>query len=109
MAQPMPVHKFRLGAIVTAIWENQSQTGGHWYNVTVLRRYKNGNEWKDSVSFNRDDLPVVAKALDMAYAWIWEQEAISPKPQEQEPEPELEETELSAPARPARSNARTRR
>ena len=26
-------------------------------------------------SFGRDDLPLLAKVADMAYAWIWEQEA----------------------------------
>ena len=90
MAQAQPAHKFRLGSIVTAIWENAGQNGNPWFNVTVVRRYKNGNEWKDATSFNRDDLPVVSKALDMAYTWIWEKEAVTAKAQEQEQaEPEF--------------------
>ncbi len=34
-----------------------------------------GDEWKVTSSFRRDDLPIVSKAADMAYARIWEQES----------------------------------
>jgi len=34
--------------------------------------YKDGEEWKQSDSFGRDDLPLVAKVADMAHTWIHE-------------------------------------
>ena len=67
-----PVHEVRLGAIKAAIWENQTQNGVR-YNVTLTRLYKDGNDWKDSTSFGRDDLPLVAKVSDRAHTWIFEQ------------------------------------
>ena len=51
-----PVHEVRLGRIKAAIWENETQNGTR-HNVTLSRLYKDGDDWKDSTSFGRDDLP----------------------------------------------------
>jgi hypothetical protein len=67
-----PVHELRLGRIRAAVWENDTQNGTR-HNVTVSRLYKDGDEWKDSASFGRDDLPLVAKVVDQAHSWIFEQ------------------------------------
>lgn len=67
-----PVHEVRLGRIKAAIWENETQNGTR-HNVTVSRLYKDGEEWKDSTSFGRDDLPLVAKVVDQAHSWIFSQ------------------------------------
>ncbi len=69
-----PIHKFGLARIKVAIWENQSKTGKTWFNVEIVRAYWAGDKWKGSNKFGRDDLPIVAKVADMAYAWIWEHE-----------------------------------
>ncbi len=71
-----PAHNIRLGRIRAAIWQNgETERNGAWFNVTVTRLHKEDGEWRDYNSFSRDDLPVVAKVMDMAYAWIWAQEA----------------------------------
>jgi hypothetical protein len=76
MAQKQkPVHEIRLGRIRAAIWANQTKENGVWFNITVTRLYQDGQQWKDATAFRRDDLPIVAKVADMAYAWIWEQDA----------------------------------
>ena len=64
-----PVHEVRLGRIKAAIWENDTQNGAR-HNVTVSRLYKDGEQWKDSNSFVRDDLPLAAKRADQAHSWI---------------------------------------
>ena len=74
--KPGPVHEIRLGRIRAAIWENDTQNGTR-HNVTVTRLYKDGDDWKDSTSFGRDDLPLVAKVLDRCHSWIFEQAAAS--------------------------------
>lgn len=68
-----PVHQIQLGRIRAAIWANTAKNGDVWFNVTVTRRFKDGEEWQDTTTFGCDDLPIVAKAADMAYAWIWGQ------------------------------------
>ena len=71
MSTKKPVHEIRFGRIKAAIWENDTQNGTR-HNVTVSRIYKDGDQWKDSTSFGRDDLPLVAKVVDQAHSWIYE-------------------------------------
>ena len=71
-AKQKPVHEIRLGRIKATIWENETENGPR-YNVTVSRLYKDGDEWKQSSSFGRDDLPLVAKVVDLAHTWTYEQ------------------------------------
>jgi hypothetical protein len=71
-ASNKPVHEVRLGRIKAAIWANRSDSGVR-HNVTVTRIYKDGEQWKDSASFGRDDLPLVAKVCDLAHSWIFQQ------------------------------------
>ncbi len=66
-----PVHEVRLGRIKATIWENDTRDGIR-HNVSLSRIYKDGNQWKDSASFGRDDLPLVMKVADMAHTWVYE-------------------------------------
>ena len=67
-----PVHEIRMGRIRAAIWQNQTDNGVR-HNVTMSRLYKDGDDWKDTTSFGRDDLPLVAKVCDLAHSWIYSQ------------------------------------
>lgn len=64
-----PVHTIRHRSIKASIWRNTTGKGPV-YNVTVVRSYKDGNEWKDSHSFSYDDLPIVAKLLNDCHSYI---------------------------------------
>jgi hypothetical protein len=66
-----PVHEVRIGSIKAAIWENKTENGTR-FNVTVSRIYKDGDQWKSTDSFGRDDLLVLAKVVDQAHTWIFE-------------------------------------
>ena len=82
-----PVRELRLGRIRAAIWENETQNGTR-HNVTLSRLYKDGDDWKDSTSFGRDDLPLVAKVADLAHSWIFAQAAAAaPGPSSADDEP----------------------
>jgi hypothetical protein len=67
-----PAHEIRLGRIKATIWENETDNGTR-HNLTICRLYKDGEEWKQTASFGRDDLPLVAKVVDLAHTWIYEQ------------------------------------
>lgn len=71
-AKQRPAHEIRLGRIRAAIWANQGDNGT-WYNVTLSRNYKDGDEWKSSTSFGRDELLTLAKVADLANSWIHDQ------------------------------------
>jgi len=66
-----PVDEIKLGSIVASIWRNES-ISGNYFNVTVTRLYKDGETWKRSDSFGRDDLLLVAKVLDLSHTRIYQ-------------------------------------
>jgi len=68
-----PVHEVRLGLIKAAIWHNLTRVGER-HNVTLTRLYRNGDVWKESTHFGRDDLLLAAKVLDLAHTWIYQQD-----------------------------------
>lgn len=78
-AKGRPVHEIRLGRIRAAVWENQTANGVR-HNVTLTRLYKDGDKWKDSTSFGREDLPLLAKVVDMAHTWLYQHAASSSAP-----------------------------
>ena len=66
-----PVQEVRMGRIRAAIWENSTDKGVR-HNVTISRLYKDGDDWRDSTSFGREDLLLVGKVADAAHSWIYE-------------------------------------
>ena len=66
-----PVHEVRLSSVKAAIWENRTEAGMR-HNVTFSRIYKDGEDWKHTDSFGRDDLLLLAKVADAAHTWIVE-------------------------------------
>ena len=67
-----PAHQIRLASIKAAIWKNDTDAGVR-FNTTFSRLYKEGDEWKSTDSFGRDDLLLLAKVADQAHTWICEQ------------------------------------
>jgi hypothetical protein len=79
-----PTHEVRLGAVKAAVWRNKkTETSTTRFNVKFSRIYKDGEAWKSTQSFGRDDLLLLAKVADQANSWIhqqekWESEAKRP-------------------------------
>ena len=67
-----PTHEVRLGYIKAAVWKNETEAGVR-YNVTFNRFYKEGDSWKFTESFGRDDLLLLGKVADQAHSWIFAQ------------------------------------
>jgi len=67
-----PAHTIRYGLIKACIWRNQTKAGER-HSVSIVRLYKNGDVWKESTRFGRDDLPLIAKVSDQAHTWIYQQ------------------------------------
>lgn len=60
-----------------AIWQDETENGMR-HNVTISRLYKDGDDWKDSTSFGRNDLPLVVTVSDQAHSWIFEHNSENP-------------------------------
>ena len=71
MADPKPVSEVRIGRVKAAIWPNGTD-GRTRHNVTFSRLYKDGEEWKSTQSFSRNDLLLLAKVADQAHSRIFE-------------------------------------
>ena len=64
-----PAHKIQHRGIAVTIWKNEGKNGP-FYSVTLSRRYKQGDEWKESSSYDEDDLLLLTELLTEAHAWI---------------------------------------
>ena len=64
-----PAHEVRLGLIKATVRGRRTRSGVR-YTVSVVRLYRDGDVWKESARFGRDDLPVVRLVLDKVHTWI---------------------------------------
>ena len=69
---PRPLHEIRIGLIKARIWRKRTRSGIR-HTVSVVRLYRNGDVWKESTRFGRDDLPVVKLVLDRVHTWTLRQ------------------------------------
>lgn len=67
-----PVHEVRKGLIKVRIWRKQTRDGLR-HTVSITRLYRNGDSWKESTRFGRDDIPLIRLVLDEAHTWIYQQ------------------------------------
>ena len=62
--------EIRRGLIKVRIWQRRSKNGVR-YSLSVVRLFRNGDQWKESTRLGRDDIPLVRLVLDEAYAWMF--------------------------------------
>jgi hypothetical protein len=80
MANQKPASEIRIGSIKATNWRNEIE-GGTRHNVTFERLHMDGDKWKSTRSFGRDDLLLLAKVADAAHTRIFElQQQDSPQP-----------------------------
>jgi hypothetical protein len=72
MEKRKPIHEIRLGKVRAAIWENGADNDRVRYSVTFSRLYKDGNQWRDSSSFGRQELLLLQKVADLAHTFLHE-------------------------------------
>jgi hypothetical protein len=73
-----PVEVIRLRGVSASIFENHAKKDGRdmiFHKVNIQRAFKVGEEWKHSASFGRDDLPLLKRVADLAWAYILDAEA----------------------------------
>lgn len=73
-----PVKVFRLKGVKAAVFQNKTNADGRdvtFHKVSLQRVYKEGEEFKTTTSFGRDDLPVARHLLDLAWQFILEKES----------------------------------
>jgi hypothetical protein len=67
---PKPCFEQRYNHIRLTVWENVSK-GQSYFNVVITRRYRDGDDWKESSSFSGlGDLALVAAAVKSAEEFL---------------------------------------
>lgn len=66
-----PSHVIRFGLIKVSIWRNQTKSGDR-HTVCLVMLFKDGDTWRESTRFGREDLLTAAKVLDQAHTWIFQ-------------------------------------
>ena len=72
-----PVKVFRSRGVSASVFANHAKSDGRnitFHKVSLQRTYKDGDEWKTTTSFSRDDLPIARLLLDRAWEFILEAE-----------------------------------
>ena len=65
-----PALEIRRGLIKVRVWQRRSKNNGVRYSLTVVRLFRNGDQWKESTRLGRDDIPLVRLVLDEAHNWM---------------------------------------
>jgi hypothetical protein len=65
-----PIHELRRGLIKVCIWRKRTRSGLR-HTIVVTRLFRNGDVWKESTRFGRDDIPLIRLLLDEALTWIY--------------------------------------
>lgn len=74
-----PAHEIRLNGVQASIWQNDTPQGPR-FNTTFRRNYRDGEEWKSTDSFGRDDLLTLGFVATESLRWIMEQKTTTPSP-----------------------------
>lgn len=73
-----PEKVFRIGAVSAAVFGNDVETDAgrrRVRNVSVQRRYRDGDEWKSSTTFGLTELPAAIRVLQLAQQHVEAEEA----------------------------------
>ena len=70
-----PIHEIRRGLIKVRIWRKRTRDRLR-HTITATRLFRNGDLWKESSRFGRNDIPLLRLALDEAHTWILRQSEV---------------------------------
>lgn len=74
-----PVKRIQLRGITASVFKNLSDNGVPFYKVSVTRTFKDGDDYKTTTAFNRDDLPSVWEVARGAWLEVIRLESESSK------------------------------
>ena len=64
-----PEHKIRAGNVEVAIWRNTDPEGKSYYTFTLNKSFKKGEEWRNTQTLSKNDLPKAILALKKAFEY----------------------------------------
>jgi len=76
MEKKKPFYQRRLSGVRVAVWKNENEKDDVWYTTKFERSYRDGDKWKETTSYARDDLPVLRVLADLAFSAICAEQAV---------------------------------
>lgn len=74
-----PVWETKLHQLRVSVWENRDSKGGLFYNTSVIRRYQQGTEWRETNQLTgQADLALAIEGLKMALDFVRRAEGEAP-------------------------------
>ena len=70
MTDTKPADAIRFGRVKATIWMNATEDGQARYSVVFSRLYREGEQWKTTHRFGRNDLLLLAKVADLAHTRV---------------------------------------
>ncbi len=64
-----PAHEIKIDGVKATIWPNDGK-GGSRYTVNTSRSFKVGEQWRQTTSFHKSDLPKLIEVITQAEQWI---------------------------------------
>ena len=65
-----PVQVFRAKGISASVFLNHSQDGYPFYKVCLQRTYRDGENYRTSDTFSRDEIPIAIRKLEQAWDFV---------------------------------------
>jgi hypothetical protein len=65
-----PVYELRHGLLKVRVWRKRTRSGIR-HTISVIRLFRNGDVWKESTRFGREDIPLIRLLLEKAHTWIY--------------------------------------
>ncbi len=63
-----PILEIRRGLLKVCVWRRSKKHAS--FSLTIVRLFRNGDQWKESTRLGRDDVPLIRLMLDEAYGWM---------------------------------------
>lgn len=64
-----PALEIRRDMIKVRVWRRRSKSRVR-FSLSVVRLFRNGDQWKESTRLGRDDIPLARLLLDEAHTWM---------------------------------------
>ena len=74
MTKNKPIHEIRVGNVKASIWENADNKPANVYKISFTRLCHDGQHWRTTPNFRRDDLVSLATVSHLASIWIHERQ-----------------------------------
>ena len=65
-----PIKTIRLRGISAFIFENRTDRGTPFYKVVLVRTYKDGDQFKSTPTYSRDDIPILVHLANQAWDFV---------------------------------------